>query len=174
MYATDGAPERAKWEVLWVHEGRVVRKKTGADLAEALRIYDLARDAGRKAVTLRCCNMGFPPPVKLQPRVVTFDKPRMLHGKRVSSVRIVPLRKLNHRGVWYCPYCMKLRRFVKRTIMEVEGIRFEQPGMHCPMCGVSHRDWHIRRWNPLADNISARVSDPNRKTRRRRRTTQED
>lgn len=180
MYATPDNGLRARWEVLWIAHGKIQRKKTGYDLAEAMRIRDLVKAAGRSGVTLRCCNMGFPPPEKLQARTITFDAPKLVRGKRVMSVRLNPMRKRNAQGVWWCPYCMQLRRFVKRKGFTVDGIHVPEPGMHCPMCNISHRDWHVQRWNPIAARITARVADPNRRAkrqrarRRQRNTNQED
>jgi hypothetical protein len=183
MYTTNGAPERARWQVLWVKDGRVVRHDFEHDLAEAIRVHSLAMRAGRKAVTLRCCNMAFPPPDKYadrEPVVVTHPT----NGKRYKGQKIIEpkqyirrMGQLNAKGIWWCPYCMQMRRFVKRTAVMVGGVRVEGDFMACPMCGISHR--MVTKYNPIATRIlmdTGRIKDPHaaEKRRRRRRARQEE
>ena len=79
------------------------------------------------------------------------------------------MRKHNAAGWWWCPYCVKLRRFVKRAGFYVDSIWVDEPSMACPLCSANHRDFHVRKWNPIAARISARVRDPNRRRVRRRK-----
>jgi hypothetical protein len=135
---------RATWEVRWVVEKRVVVVDFGDDLAEALRIYTKALVSGRKAVTLRSKNVGFAPPQRLRPYT---RKPKR---KTEEGVRVTPLNEYNLRGWWWCPYCMQLRKFVLRSGFHIGGIWVPEPGYHCPMCGISHRDNSVAKWNPHA------------------------
>src|SRR5690349_3294352 len=110
MQAQPGAPERARWEVLFIHRGHRKRKRFGDDLASAAHFYaSLSRalqGSALKSLTLRCSNLRFPPPAKLRPH----DRTVRVKGKRKPvTVRVVPMRKLNKQGVWWCGYCMKLR-----------------------------------------------------------------
>jgi len=160
-----GALYRAKWEVMWVRDGKIQRKDCGDDIVEAMRIRDLALDGGRKAVTLRCKNFGFPPPDHLRPQEVLvnvpLNPPKIVRrgGKRYRKTHEkkrmlkVPLKKLNAEGIWWCPYCMKLRRFKKTNSFVLDGIRVQETRHVCPMCGISHRDHHVRRWNPVAQRL---------------------
>lgn len=176
MVTANNAAERARWEVIWVRGGRLHRVATGNDFAEALRLYGLAITSPDRAnVTLRCCNMAFPPPEKYHDRVVTFDKPRRLkNGKRVTSVRIRPMVKLNREGVWWCPFCVKLRRFkFEKGWTTTEGIYVAEPRMRCPVCKVDHNSFDVRKWNPLATTMFYNQSAydptaPPKRVRRRR------
>lgn len=148
------AVENARWQVLWVADKRVVRKDFGPDLSRATEVYAKAVAAGKRAATLRCCNVGFAPPIKLQPHDVFVVKKVKRNGriKRVKIPKLVlPLDKLNReQGVWWCPYCMKLRKFIKRKGYRLDNVWVEDVHHACPMCNVSHRDFHVRRWNPVA------------------------
>lgn len=176
MIAVNNAPERARWEVCWVRDGKIHRAGTGSDFHEALRIFTLAvQSKDRTNVTLRSQNMAFPPPERLQPRLVRFDKPRRLRGAVVSEVRVVPMSKLNRQGLWWCPYCVKLRRFVfKQGAWTTEGVWMDDPRMQCPMCSVTHSSFGVRQWNPMAvrlfyDQPKRDPYKPPRRTRRRRK-----
>lgn len=164
---TGSAPERANWEVLWIKNGKIQRKWCGHDLMEALRIYELVKDAGRSGVTLRCANFGFPPPEKLQPRVVKakkrLDPPKIvtIRGKRykkhfevVDAIK-TPMKEKNKEGIWWCPYCMKLRRFVFTQMSPGTGglPKVHDPAYRCPMCKIPHRNHEVRRWNPIATQL---------------------
>lgn len=157
--------------MLWIAKGKVVRKDFGSDLSEALRIYVLACKAEKSGATLRCKNMGFPPPEEYQREWTGWAVGSK--GQRVEQYS-EPLRDLNIQGIWWCPYCMKLRRFTKVKSFKVDGIRVPIPGMVCPMCRVSHRDSNVMKWNPLARQITDAGNDPNpRRARRNRRVARE-
>lgn len=156
MINTNGATDRARWEVMWVKDRRVIRKKFGTDLMGATQLYIKVKESGRKGATLRCCNMAFPPPQELQPR--------MVRGKRKGRVvegRLVPMKKKNIEGIFWCPYCMQLRRFVKRKSFEIEGVTVRDQWFGCPMCGISHRDSAAQKWNPLLINIAFSLEEGN-------------
>lgn len=177
------APERANWEVLWIRDGKIQRKDCGHDLFEAIRIRDLVKDAGRKGVTLRCKNFAFAPPAELQPHVVKvkvpLDPPRIVkrNGKRyrktheVKEMLKIPLKQKNAEGIWWCGYCMKLRRFQKTTSFKVDGITVRETRHVCPMCGISHRDHHVRKWNPVAQRLFYQLEEaPQRRASRTKET----
>lgn len=153
-----------KWSVLWYNPDKdtIKRIPCGNDLNEAIRVFSLAKGK-REMVTLRCDNYGWPPPKKYQPHsvyVVTQEKYQTPRGKwkyrekRVARA-VVPLEKANRKGIYWCPYCREMRRFQLQHKFYIDGRMVPDPdrrgGLYCPMCGVSHRDFHVRRWNPLAD-----------------------
>lgn len=151
----------SRWAVLWLVKkpGRkpyLIEKEFGSDLVEALRIRDLALAAGKKFVTLRSMNVGFPPPERLRPHYetqVTGYKVVKRKGKKykkkvTAEVWVIPMGDLNAEGKWWCPYCMKLRRFELR-----DGYGVDDPAYHCQICNISSRDWHVRKWNPAANRF---------------------
>lgn len=146
------------WEVRWVTtkdgDYRIHVKDCEHDLGLALSTYERVRKAGRKLVTLRSCNVGFPPPEKYQEYWITkHKKVRNSAGKlrrEAYYVHKVPMRKLNRKGVFWCPYCRELRRFQEQGGFYIDGVVVPESGLHCPICGVSHRDHHVRKWNPEA------------------------
>jgi hypothetical protein len=197
MIGSANAAERARWEVLWIAKGRIVRFDCGTDLTEAMRVYGLAKGK-RPGATLRCKNFGFPPPQNLQPRTVKYKKKVALaqakivrrNGKRyrkthevvVKEGLLVPMKKHNASGIWWCPYCRELRRFKMLVDIEVDAgngkmIKLREPGMYCPMCGVSHRDFNVRKWNPQATQVYYQMQQqivraPARTTQARRKARQ--
>lgn len=163
MIGTD-APERANWEVIWLNPKtkKLKRVDFGHDLASATETYIKVKSAGRKIATLRCKNFGFPPPEKLQPYVHTFKKPKRIpgHSKPVRSVRVTPLRKLNAEGVYWCPYCMQLRKFKEFAGFRAEGkYQVNENNFGCPVCRISCKDHHVRKWNPLAISIQYHMEE---------------
>jgi hypothetical protein len=135
----------AHWEVRWVHNRRVVVIDCGDDLAEAVRIYTLALRGSKLATTLRCKNVGFPPPARL----------RAVHERRAADgiERIPHLYFYNLRGWWWCPYCMQVRKFRLLRGFHDADTWVPTAGYHCPMCKISHRDGCVRKWNPLAARL---------------------
>lgn len=134
---------RARWEVRWTHNKRVIVADFHDDFAEALRIYGKALVAGRRDVTLRPRNLGIEPPKRLKPYFIKAKKGQ-------ESRRIEPLSRYNLAGWLWCPYCVQLRKFVKRNGFHCENVWVPQAGHHCPMCGISHRDGTVQKWNPIA------------------------
>lgn len=160
MIAGNGGPERARWQVIWVSDGRIVKKDFGADLPEAIRIYGLAVKADKRLATLRCCNMAFSPPDKYADKEYVLKvKP---NGKKVKVKRLTKPRryfetmaKVNLKGVWWCPYCMAMRKFKVRKRSRIEGVVLQDPRMVCPTCGISHEDGNVKRYNPAASKVTA-------------------
>lgn len=186
MYATQGNAQRARWEVIWRGTKRLVHKDFESDLASALELRDKLIAGGRTLVTLRCMNMGFAPPDKWadhdeEPFEILERVVRVKVGGRVrNKVKrykkplppelILPrtyrvrMHGANVKGAWWCPYCIKMRRFVKRggtPNTEILGTydgspvawkmpERDEPHMACPVCNVSHRDANVMHYNPLA------------------------
>lgn len=193
MLTLNDAAHRARWQVLWLKDGRIVKHDFEHDLHGATQLYLKVRSAGRKGATLRCANMGFPPPEKLLPRVVKvkqeLDTPRIVRrqGKRYRQTHTVkemvyqPLKKLNRQGIFWCPYCMELRRFVHRNGFRVDGIYVAEKRLACPMCRVTQRDANVIKYNPMMAQIryemeerhrrsSPRTKESRQKARRRQRS----
>lgn len=135
---------RARWEVRWVHNRRVVVVDFADDFAEALRIFTKALLAGKSDVTLRSRNMGTPPPMRLRPY---YKKPKR---KDEEGKRVEPLARYNLSGWLWCPYCIHLRKFVHRNGFTSEGHWVPEPQYECQMCGITHRDGTVQKWNPVA------------------------
>lgn len=153
--------ELTRWSVIWLNpKGKWVEKKPGPEFpglnfVDALELYERVRVAGRKGVTLRCTNVGFPPPARFMPRVVRVKvlnskgKPTKRNGEYVyKEVLRVPLKKLNKRGIWWCPHCMKFRRF------KIIKNKHTRTYVHrCPVCNIDHRNHHVRAHNPVARTL---------------------
>lgn len=156
MIATPNNASRAKWEVLWINPRikKIERKDFGADHTGAVKLYARVAAAGRKGVTLRCKNMGIPPPDQYADReevIVTIGGKRK-KGKRLIEPRqyLVRMGALNLKGIWYCPFCGELRKFVYRKGFMLDGRFVAKPMMCCPMCHISQDNWHVKRYNPSA------------------------
>jgi hypothetical protein len=141
---------------MWKANGKIFEKKTDTDLAEAVRLHALLSKADKKGVTLRCCNVGHPPPASVleyEEEYVEEVVVKVKGRKRKVLVRrtktVDKMNELNHEGIWWCPYCMKFRRFAA-TVWEQRQL------MQCPMCDITTRDWHVRRWNPFAMELQYR------------------
>jgi hypothetical protein len=138
---------RARWSVMWVKGKEIFEREFGGDLSEALRVYVMVQRAGRTGATLRCQNVGFPPPQKLEGKMGT----------------------LNRRGVGWCPYCMKLRKFEMRKGFDFEGEWIEKKAYYCPMCDISSDDNNVLRYNPLYASLGYRRRSRGRSKKRGRR-----
>lgn len=176
------ALDNARWEALWVAGGKVIRKDCGTDLAEAVRIYTLAVQAGKRAATLRCKNVAFPPPDKYYRRPVR--RKEKVNGRTVIVTDYVSvMNEVNRKGAFWCPYCMQLRKFVRRKGFEVSGVWVSEPHYACPICGVTHTNFAVKRFNPVASRMAASTrqvaQSPEEKrkaraARRRKRLTQQE
>lgn len=129
--------ERANWSVAWIKpNGKVHRLDFRGDFHEAKRIFKLAVEGERTNATLFCTNVGYEPPEKIKIRI----------------------KAINAKGFWWCPYCTELRKFVYHKNLRVDGMTMEEPGMYCPLCGVSNRDMHVRKHNPSAALMQHRTT----------------
>jgi hypothetical protein len=173
----NGALDRARWEVLWIAGGTLKRKGFGSDFASALQFYTIAtrRDAGATEypaidtsarVTLRCCNMGHPPAERYRPQTVKVARKgartvklkadqKAPKGWQEGTVILTPMKKLNAEGKWWCAYCLRILPFQLKKGFHYEGRWIDNRHMACPLCGVTHRDHHIKKWNPVAQRIFA-------------------
>jgi hypothetical protein len=178
MIASNKAP-RARWRVAWVAKGRVIDKSFGTDFMDALALYEKAIKAEKRGATLICANQCFEPPVRLQPKTVRKVKKSVVkrRGKKyikrdIIEGRITPIKKLNLQGIWWCGYCSKLRKFKRQDGFYYEKVWVPEPGYHCPICGISHRDGGIRKFNATAARIYAvtgRLPDIYGKPKKRKR-----
>lgn len=148
------------WEVRWVTvkdgDYTIHVKDCGHDLTMAVSIYTRVKQAGRKFTTLRSCNVGFAPPEKYHPYWVTKKKKEVVKGRTIRvphHVRKLPMKPLNNRGIFWCPYCREMRRFQEQGGFYIDGITVPEKGMYCPICGVRETDFHVRKWNPVMQRI---------------------
>lgn len=150
---------RLQWSVLWETENGkgIFRKDFGSDLSEAVRIYTMACKAGKPKATLYCPNSGFPPPEKFQKERWRCLNPEASVSKQKWVRVLVLMEAANNKGIFWCPYCREFRRFGLQTHYYVDGIWAPHPNkrgmLACPMCGISHRDFHVRNWNPRASGF---------------------
>lgn len=151
MALTQASNVNAKWEVIWLGKKGLVRKDVGQDFGEGLRIHALLKSNGRKLVTLRCKNVGFPPPERITAHpVVTYERVRRRRGGKTVYLRkktityVNRMHELNDKGIWWCPYCILLRPFKLKR--EWTG----RVHMVCPVCGINERNFHVRQHNPKA------------------------
>jgi hypothetical protein len=126
----------ANWEVMWVvrHKGEnhIIVKDFDHDFVGARDLYVKVKKTDRKMVTLRCRNVGFPPPEQTLEKMLAYNKQR----------------------VWWCPYCMELRRFERRAWTEIDGHLYAaDPKYYCPLCDISHTDAYVIQYNPLAQRL---------------------
>jgi hypothetical protein len=173
----NGMADHMKWSVMWlvVKDGdySIIDKDMDNDLSEAIRLYTKAKAAGKKFATLRCRNVGFAPAERFRPYVARVRDKRWIRGKRQKGVTKykfvtkVPMLKLNRKGIFWCPYCREMRKFQDQSAFFFEGIIVDAPGIYCPICGVSHRDWHVRKWNPIAKRMWVDETNTRRKIGKR-------
>lgn len=169
---------RARWEVIWIgNDGRRRRVKCGEDLQAAVTLHAKGVVQGKKGVTLRCCNVAFAPPEKYADRVrVPLGRSKRTRQIVYKKVVIEPhqfqtrMGAMNARGIWWCPYCAKMRRFVKRSGFRSAGVWNDNPHYACPMCDISNNDGQVRRYNPVARTMEFRQG----RRRGKRRTTTDD
>lgn len=155
----------ARWEVIWwSRKGkRFIVKEFGDDLASAEDLYLRVRSLGAPFVTLRCCNVGFPPPEKYRPyikKMVRKERVRRKIKRTIVEIEVIPMIEVNLKGVWWCPYCRQMRKFRR-----LDGMTYEdQSGSYylkgvvysCPVCRITHTNHHVRKWNPQAQKMPFR------------------
>lgn len=153
------------WSVFWysAKRGKYVRKRFGEDIGAAIKFF--GENQQRKGITLHPDNHGYPPPKRITEHERTTWSVVTRKGKKYKKkvVTVVNLmNEYNRKGIWWCSYCVKLRRF--ELIQTEHG-----PEMYCPVCKVSHR--LVKQHNPQASAIEmhkAQRRTTNGKRRRRR------
>lgn len=181
--------EHARWSVLWIQakgKRKVIREHDCVnDLTEALRVYLLVKKAERPMATLRCNNVGFPPPLKFRPKEVKLKQKRVNGKGKVEVTKIVmPMVAVNDAGYTWCPYCREFRRFEKVTTkkQKVEGTyhnqqvtwvmpRTEEADYRCPMCSIGTSNPHVQRYNPGLVRVAKRTRTTKGKNGRTRRNS---
>lgn len=156
------------WSVFWYSKTKksYVRKRFHEDFGAALEFYHDAVEEGKKrGLTLHPDNHGYPPPKRITEHEQITWKVVKRNGKRYKKkvVTIVNLmHEYNAKGIWWCAYCVKLRRFT--SVYTERG-----PEMHCPVCGVSHR--LVKEHNPKAVIIEMHKAQRRTTNGKRRRRT---
>lgn len=155
--------DHAQWEVLWVvrrnGENHIVGTDFERDFVGALALYSKAKKAGKKMCTLRCKNIGHAPPDRYRDLEPIYKKRKgklVVVGERMSEPPqyTVKMEKYNRQGVWWCPYCMELRRYEKRGWSEVDDVMFSaDPKYYCPICDISSSDAQVIKYNPIARRL---------------------
>ena len=161
----------ARWEVIWWSKKgkQFVIKDFGTDLSGATELYIKVRSLAAPLATLRCCNVGFPPPEKYRPYVRKVRRKERVRGrirKRIVEIPVDPMEEVNLKGIWWCPYCCKMRKFKKQDGAIYEGYYVQAEGMYCPVCQINHRDHHVRKWNPQAQRIPFQIAKRTRRSSR--------
>lgn len=150
--ATESMLTHARWEVMWVAvkngKKKIVCIDHDDDFVSARDLYVKVKQAGKKLPTLRCKNIGFAPPERMRNKMASY----------------------NRQGVWWCPYCMELRRFEKRGWIELdEKLYTAEPAYYCPMCDISHQNHHVVAFNPAAQLLVNRKRSRGRRSSGRRK-----
>lgn len=157
---THALGDHIHWEVRWVTvkngDYQIHVKDCGHDLTMALSIYIRVKSANRRLVTLRSCNVGFAPPEKYRDYWITKHKKEKKGSKIVRvpyHVHKIPMKRLNAKGIFWCPYCREMRKFQEQGGFYIEGIVVPEKGMFCPICGIRETDYHVRKWNPIMEKL---------------------
>lgn len=136
---------KVRWSVMWLtKKGRRKEEEFEHDLNAAITRASELKAEGKRLVTIRSMNVGFPPPERYLPykkRVVKKVKRGRKYVKVYSYVYVRPMVTVNGKGIMWCPYCREMRKFQKYNY---KGYTLEC----CPMCGISERDYHVRAHNP--------------------------
>lgn len=157
MPLTKRSVRLARWSVYYRRKGKWKRRKFEEDFPAALKFRDSKLDLD-PATTLHCDNVGFPPPRHIthaereeweiiRKRVKVKGVKTMKKFKRRIVVVYNKMDEYNRQGIWWCPYCIKLRRF--KEIDTEEGRE-----LCCPVCWASHRI--VKEYNPLSLNLEQR------------------
>lgn len=157
--------QQLRWSVFWYSrkKKKYVRKRFGDDFYAALKFYELRRETNYNA-TLHVDNHSFPPPSRITAYERVDWKVVVRNGRRYKKKVVTTVNLMNEyntKGIWWCGYCIQLRRFVQ--IDTDKG-----PEMYCPVCIASHRI--NKRYNPKA--ITLEMHKAQRRTngdKRRRR-----
>lgn len=180
--------EVARWEVIWWNrkKKRFTVMAFGNDIASAEGLYAKVLVAKKPFATLRCCNVGFPPPEKYRPYQKPMMKKEKVRVKRkgryvyrvkktVVHIEVTPMVEVNLKGVWWCPYCRQMRKFRRQdgmTYTDASGDYYLDGVVWCcPVCAISHTNHHVRKWNPTAQKMPYRKIKATRARRSNGRAT---
>lgn len=179
----------ARWEVIWWNKKkkRFTVMEFGNDLASAEALYARVCASSKPFATLRCCNVGFPPPEKYRPyqwteKVKTGTTIVKRRGKRYRKTKyrevvhdVDPMIEVNLKGAWWCPYCRQMRKFRRQDGMTFtdRGHTYYLDGVVwcCPVCRITHTNHHVRKWNPTAQKMPFRQIKRTRARRSSGRST---
>ena len=149
-----------RWSVIWRKKGRWVRKRFHDDFQAALSFF---LEKQTQQATLHSDNKAWPPPTRITEHEHVSWKIIKRGGKRYkqkTTTVVNLLHEYKNKGVWWCPYCIKLRRF---AFMQTE----RGPEAYCPVCQITNYDSSTRRHNPKA--VAIEYHQPQRRTRGRSR-----
>jgi rubrerythrin len=152
-----------KWSVFWYNKkkGKYVRKRFYEDIASAIKFYTEHQD--RPGITLHVDNHGYPPPLRIteheRVKWIVVKRKGKRYKKKVTEI-VNLMDEYNLKGIWWCPYCIKLRSF---TVIESD----EGMEAHCPVCTASHRI--VKQYNPKAIDLEFRKTRRKQSGPRRRR-----
>lgn len=156
--------DHLNWSVYWRKKGKWVRKRFRDDFPGALKFFLTKLEM---TPTLHSDNRGWPPPKRITAYERVSWKVVSRGGKKYKKrvVTVVNLmREYNDKGVWWCPYCVKLRPF---KLMQTD----RGPSMYCPVCTIDNYDFHVRKHNPKAAIIEqAKIQRRTSAKSRRRRS----
>ena len=166
------ALQRARWTVNWFKKGQVIEIECGEDIARAIEIYDKAQAAGRKGVTLRCANVGFPAPKRVTEAEAYKIVTKKVKGKKKrfkKKVIVNRMRELNAKGWFWCPFCIKFRKFEQPDLIWSplldDYVDNKERVFCCPMCGVTSKSWHVKMENPLIQTLEFRKRQKGKRRR---------
>jgi hypothetical protein len=146
----------------------IIERDFGNDVDGAYALLTRAEAAGKKMATVVCTNVGFPPPEKYadyQVKKVRKKKNGRKVTKEVVWVTVRPMKKVNAAGLTWCPYCRKFRKFQLQDGFRIDGHYVPEKGWHCPICGISHRNHLVRKYNPRMEIEFIKFSTPTRRSR---------
>lgn len=155
---------RSRWSVYYYRKGKWRRKRFKEDFTAALKFY--TENVETTGLTLHCDNVAFPPPDRIrfherESWEIVTRKGKKYKKRKVTVVNL--MEDYNRKGIWWCGYCIKLRRF-----KEIQTDRGTE--MCCPVCWVSN--YMVRDHNPFATVIeyhkTQRRTPGARKKRKRR------
>lgn len=152
MSLTRNSAPLARWSVYFRRNGKWKRRRFKDDFAAALKFLEQATDPN---ATLHCDNVGFPPPERIthaereEWQIVTRNVKvkGTIKRKKFKKKVIVVYNKMedyNNQGIWWCSYCIKLRRF--KEVTTDRGLE-----VCCPVCWASN--YLVREHNPKALEI---------------------
>ena len=154
--------EYQRWSVFWysTKKKKWVRKRFAEDVAGAIKFF---KERDYPGITLHSDNRAYPPPKRITEHEYHDYRVVLRKGKHYKK-KVLKVKNLmgeyNLKGIWWCPYCIQLRRF--KLVQSEEGAE-----MYCPVCTASHRICRV--YNPQAAVIDGRRTPRRTSARSRRR-----